>query len=708
MTHGGSELKEGREEAPSANEGETAVTAEEKRLLLSPPPPPRPQPGRNTPPPRIGRELLINRIHLAHFRDQPLAIEFTHRRFGSVVRLAVRPLPVVGGVLECLWVDAPAAAGVLSSHALTALIVPRGERHLRAEVRVLAADGRGLRLELPDSALEINERRIDRLPACEVAARVLQNSGSFAGRLIDFNALSFRVALVAASPQTFAWIDPEQPVHAVLFRGEQTFFAGECRITRLEREAEGGTCVLVPAHRHSRRFRRDEVRSQRLVLVPSPNLVFLHPFTGKRVELKVTDLSGSGFAVEEELSRAVLLPGLMLPEAQLDFAGSFQIALSAQVVFQRLPAGGGEAGLVRCGLALLDMPPGDHVRLLALLNQSRDRNAYLCKEVDLEALWDFFFETGFIYPDKYALIEKHKGEIRETCAKLYTRSPEIARTFLYQKGGVILGHLAMIRFWPSAWLIHHHAARKSALNRAGLNVLDQLCRFIHDGLRFRSLHMEHLVCYYRPQNRFPQRVFGGFAEETGDRRVCSVDPFAYLTLGETPAAEGALPAGWVLAAAEDPDLLEMNRFYAHASGGLMAEAFDLTPGSRRDEELAELFRRLGLRRERRRFALRFRGRLKALIVAHLSDIGLNFSELTHCLTILVTDPEGIDAMVLRSALQAAARRAGLTEIVALVYPETAVERAGLAAGKGYHLWIVRTYEAEQPFQKYLKRLTRMP
>ncbi len=707
MTHGGSEPKGVREDASSPNGREIAVTAEEKRLLLTPPPPLRPRPGRVPPPAHVGRELLINRIHLAHFRDQPLELEFTHRRFGSVLRLPVRPLPVVRGILECRWLDAPAAAGILSSHALTALVVPRGERHLRAEVRVLAADGRGVRLELPDSAVEVNERRIDRLPAHDVEARVLQNSGSFAGRLIDFNALSFRVEIVAASPQTFAWIDPEQPVHAVLFREEQTFFAGECRITRLERDAEHGTCVLEPLHRQSRRFRRDEIRSQRLMLVPSPNLVFLHPFTGKRVELKVTDLSGSGFAVEEDLSRAVLLPGMMLPEAKLDFAGSFQIALSAQVVFQRLPAGG-EDRLVRCGLALLDMPPGDHVRLLALLNQSRDRNAYLCKEVDLDALWDFFFETGFIYPEKYALIEKHKQEIRETCAKLYTRSPEIARTFLYQKAGVILGHLAMIRFWPSSWLIHHHAARKSAINRAGLNVLDQLCRFIHDGLRFRSLHMEHLVCYYRPQNRFPQRVFGGFADAVGDRRVCSVDPFAYLTLGETPAAAEALPAGWDLAPAEDPDLLETNRFYAHASGGLMAKAFDLTPGSRRDEELAELFRRLGLRRERRLFALRCRGRLKVLIVAHLSDIGLNFSELTHCLTALVTDPEGVDAAVMRLGLQAAARRAGLEELVALVYPEAAVERAGLSAGKGYHLWIVRTYDAEQPFQKYLKRLTRLP
>ncbi|MEJ5360051.1 MAG: hypothetical protein WHT06_15435 [Desulfobacterales bacterium] len=707
MTRSGHGFEEDRQKDPAGPSRNPAVTPEEKQLLLLPPRPVA-ETGRGGPRSRVSRELLVNRIHLVHFRDQVLEIEFTHRRFGSHERLAARPLPVDGRILECHWSDPEQADPLLSSHQPTALLVPRGQRRIRAEARVLSVDRQRIRVELPEEAVELNERRVDRLPGRDVAVRLLQNSGSFPGRLLDFNAFSFRVELTAVSPQSFAWIDPDQTVHAVLFRDAQTFFAGECRITRFEPGSASRRYVLEPVCRESRRFRRDEVRSQRLMLIPSPNLVFPHPLTGQRVELKVTDLSGSGFAVEEDIDRAVLLPGLILPEAKLDFAGSFEIRLSAQVVFQRVLGGEGGRGPVRCGLALIDMPPADHVRLIALLNQSRDRNAYLCKELDLEALWDFFFETGFIYPGKYALIEKRKREIRETCAKLYTRSPEIARTFLYQKAGVILGHLGMIRFWPSTWLIHHHAARKSALYRAGLNVLDQLCRFIHDGLRLRSLHMDHLACYYRPQNRFPRRVFGGFADETADRRVCSVDAFAYLTLGEAPAEEEPLPAGWELVEAGEADLLEARRFYDHASGGLMAEAFDLRPDARRDEELSELFGRLGLKRRRLLLALRRRSRLKALIAAHVSDIGLNFSELTHCLTVVGVDAEGLGEKPLHAALRSAAKRAGLEGIVALVFPETFAESAGMVVEKEYHLWVVRTFDAEQPFQKYLKRLTRTP
>ena len=115
--------------------------------------------------------------------------------------------------------------------------------------------------------------------------------------------------------------------------------------------------------------------------------------------------------------------------------------------------------------------------MLAMLHQVQDKNSYICNDLDLDALWDFLFETGFIYPKKYALIHNSKEQIKQTYEKLYTRSPEIARHFVYQDNGVILGHMAMLRFWQNSWLIHHHAARKSALNKAGLIVLDQIGRF---------------------------------------------------------------------------------------------------------------------------------------------------------------------------------------------------------------------------------------
>ena len=132
----------------------------------------------------------------------------------------------------------------------------------------------------------------------------------------------------------------------------------------------------------------------------------------------------------------------------------------------------------------------------------------------MDELWDFLFETGFIYPHKYAFIQKNKDEIKKTYEKLYPQNPHIARHFIYQEKGTIYGHMAMIRFCESAWMIHHHAARKSSAKKAGLIVLDQIGRMINDSHRLYSLHMNYMLCYYRPDNKFPSRVFGGAASGT--------------------------------------------------------------------------------------------------------------------------------------------------------------------------------------------------
>ena len=284
-------------------------------------------------------------------------------------------------------------------------------------------------------------------------------------------------------PQSFDWIDPSGPVNVILFSGNQTFFSGECRIIRCTQGQNTRSYVLESLRQEIPRYRKAEFRSQRQTLNPSPNIIFRHPLTRKRVDLKVIDLSGSGFSVEEDENAAVLLPGLILPSIELRFTNSFKLNCSVQVVFRKPSKDKMERGRLRCGLAIIDVTAVDHVKLLGMLIQAKDKNSYLCSDIDLDELWDFFFETGFIYPSKYALIHKNKVEIRADLRKALHAQPRDRPPLSFIKhNGTILGHMAMIRFWKSAWLTHHHAARKSALNRAGLMVLDQISRLVYDQL----------------------------------------------------------------------------------------------------------------------------------------------------------------------------------------------------------------------------------
>jgi hypothetical protein len=153
--------------------------------------------------------------------------------------------------------------------------------------------------------------------------------------------------------------------------------------------------VVKPLHDHIRRFKPRQYRSTRHTLVPSPNIIFRDPFTGKNINLKVIDLSGSGFSVEEDEHNSVLVPGVILPEVCIDFVNIFQITCKAQVIYRNVYKDDSRLSVtVKCGLAILDMDLQNHVRLLGFLQQAEDGNTYVCTRVDLDELWDFFFETG--------------------------------------------------------------------------------------------------------------------------------------------------------------------------------------------------------------------------------------------------------------------------------------------------------------------------
>jgi hypothetical protein len=655
---------------------------------------------------KVPRELLVNRLNLTHFQDDCIQVCFTHRRCDRSLLVQAFPQPSLDGVLECRWAHSAEMTAVLQSFDFAYILVRRGQRFIQAFPAVIEINTEGARLALPDVSHEVCHRKVERQRCRGITVGVIQDSVSFAGQLLDFNAFSFRIELEATPPQSFEWIETDLPVNVVLFRDAQTFFSGECRITRSAEGAGIRSYVMEPLKQEIHRYEKAEIRSQRQELTPSPNLIFQHPLTGRRVDLKVIDLSGSGFSVEEDEHAAVLMPGLILPEVELWFANSFKLTCCVQVVFRRTPDSEGTARVVRCGLALMDMPAPDHVKLLAMLHQSKDRNAYICNELDLEALWDFLFETGFIYPTKYALIHKDKERIKETYEKLYTRNPQIARHFVYQRNGLILGHMAMIRFWQNTWLIHHHAARKSALNKAGLAVLNQISQFTHDTFRFRSLHMDFLVCYYRPQNKFPHRIFGGFAQSLKNPKACSIDPFAYLQLPGLSEAGATLPDGWQLLPATDKDLSDLNDFYNRISGGLMLKAFDLEPNNWQNDAVEREYAELGFKRKRRLYAVTHHGRLKALMVASASDLGLNLSDLTHCIHAFVLDREGLAPGIFTTCLQLAARSAGIDHVVALVYPEAYPRENAMPIDKTYHLWAFHVYGAGQAYLKYLSRLTR--
>lgn len=652
----------------------------------------------------VSQKYLVNKLNYLNFQNSTILINLKHTKYNRVISLNARPNPCLGDRLDCIWTETTEIHRELKSYEFENFLITYGRKSLLVKSKLISINEKGISLRLPETCYEITSHKMARYSCENITVQLIQNSTSFSGFLVNFNVLCFHAEVAAVPPQTFQWINPESHVYIIFSNSVETIYSGNCKILNQTYSRKTRTFVLEPIKQRISRFKPKEFPSIRQQVTPSPDMVFRHPLTGKIVNLKVFDISGSGFSVKEDENDSVLLPGMIIPELELRLANTLKFQCKAQVV-NRTFCEPQEKSRVKCGLVILDMDIEDHVNLLGYMQQSRDSKSYLCTEVDMDVLWNFFFETGFIYPEKYAFIQANKEEIKETYRKLYTQNPNIARHFIYQDKGVILGHMAMLRFYENTWLVHHHAANTSASHAAGLVVLNQIGRFINDSHYLYSIHLNFLICYFRPENRFPNHVFGGGAKSIGDPKGCSIDPFAYFHYQKTSDHESDLPKLWELTEVKSEDLLDLASFYEEASGGLLIHALDLEPGINNYEGLSKVYQRLGFKRERNLYALKKDGGLKAVIMANISNIGLNMSDLTNCIKVIILDHDDFPANIFYSMLSLLSAKYVQERIPILLYPVNYAEKQSLSYEKIYNMWIL-SMEYTDHYFKYLKRLVK--
>jgi hypothetical protein len=651
----------------------------------------------------ISQRQLIDKLNNLNFQNSTLNIVFRHKQYPRELTLHAYPQPCQDARLTCRWVDRLDFDALIENFAFHRLYVPKGQQFLEVIPEVRSINEEHIVFSLPERCTETSVRKLQRHRCNGVSAYIFQNGATYYGQLIDYGALQFRVSVATLPPQTFRWIDEGAAVTIVFAKDNNTIYSGECRIVRHNGGLQERQYTLEPVHRQFRRFSPREFRTTRQPLTPAPDVCFQHPLFGQRISLKVNDLSGSGFSVEEDESSAVLLPGLILPQVDLTFGDGSSLKCMVQVVYCKSYHDRKEP-YVRCGLVILDITVEDHIRLLALMHQASDVHCYVSSKVDMSALWDFFFETGFIYPQKYEFIQANKEHIKETYEKLYNNSPSIASHFIYKQNGRILAHLATIRFYESSWMLHHHAAIRSSHNRGGLAVLNQSGRFINESHRLYAMKMDYAFCYFRPENKFPSHVFGGSARNINNPKICSIDLFAYFhhRFGIAGAIK-KLPGAWRLDEVGIEDLNDLHNYYENLSGGLMLQGLHLNPDRFDCSGLMRAFHKIGLKRERHVFALRYRDKLCAVIMANAADLGLNMSDLTNAVTFIEVDSRPLTGEIVHSVLDQLSHVYRTTDVPVLVYPHTAPARMGIETEKNYCLWVYDTLNLDYYF-RYLKRL----
>ena len=198
-------------------------------------------------------------------------------------------------------------------------------------------------------------------------------------------------------------------------------------------------------------------------------------------------------------------------------------------------------------------------------------------------------------------------------------------------------------------------------------------------------------------------MFGEFARMLSNRKWCSVDSFAFAGFQFGGRAAGRGDDGWTLSAASAEDLFELVRFYECSSGGLAMKALELEPEAMGRPTIDGEFAKLGLKREKTLFSLTRGGKLKAIFMALVSDMGLNMSGLTNCIHVFVTDSEGLTSDVLYRHLDLLSPRYSEAEIPLLVYPVSFVDDQSIPHEKVYNLWAFDTRYTSR-FYEYMQRI----
>jgi hypothetical protein len=159
-----------------------------------------------------------------------------------------------------------------------------------------------------------------------------------------------------------------------------------------------------------------------------------------------------------------------------------------------------------------------------------------------------------------------------------------------------------------------------------------------------------------------------------------------------------LPAGWELTTSDAGDIQELEHWFRHQPGGLMLDCLDLDTQMFDSRELVDEYGRHGFAKNRLLLSLKHDNRVQGCIAVHRTDIGLNLSDLTNCVKVLLVDNRQLSRRIFETALHLIFHEYQLSpDMPVLLYPAAFAEQTAMAVEKNYCLWILNTRYSDKYF-----------
>jgi len=295
---------------------------------------------------------------------------------------------------------------------------------------------------------------------------------------------------------------------------------------------------------------------------------------------------------------------------------------------------------------LLDTQDQEIVTALPRLSELHESYGVQVNAIPVSELFALYERTGFVYPDKAARLTPHIEQVRENWRRMLRAGESLL--YILTAGDEDRGRasLAVWRTTHNGWMSQHLVSESNPYASRAV-MLDAAAASILKGTD------ESAQNWFRPENRFPTRVFGSMVQSIGES-LSSVQRHAYFSL---PKRMFLPSIGGIRTVAYNSSHKDALCAIASAArGNIYVTAEELT-GDVEFEALDELYRRVGLRRTRRVW-LAYRGNTEEPIgaaIAYRGPLGLNFSYLENRCDLLLhpslpaSDALGVVATLLRAS-----------------------------------------------------------
>lgn len=264
----------------------------------------------------------------------------------------------------------------------------------------------------------------------------------------------------------------------------------------------------------------------------------------------------------------------------------------------------------------LDALDQETVNKLPRLSQLRTAYGVQVNEVGVDELFELYRNTGFLYPEKASRLLPHLQLVKENWRRMLRAEESLL--YVLTAGDAERGR-ASLAVWRSArhgWTYQHLVSENNPFASRAVMLAAEAESILKGS-------DESAQNWYRPENRFPARVFGSMTESIGGS-LSSVQRHAYLALSRQlslPPDAGVRVVPYDSSRNRDlRTIAEMARGRVYVSAEELGTDVSLSG-------LDGLYRRVGLRRTRHVWLAYSRrtDEVLAAALAYRGPLGLNFS-----------------------------------------------------------------------------------